>query len=158
MDAVGALAATVALLVVGGGVGTLLQNSHFNSLKRRERLYRRIPVLTFEHCPEHWQVERAGLVSGNVVVSLDYFRSFWVLARVVFDARIRAIEPLLERARREALLRMIEAARARGFDALVNVRLETARLANRAGGSREGLAGIEILAYGTGLKRVRPDP
>ena len=41
-----------------------------------------------------------------------------------------------------------------GYDAVVNVRLETTRMANaRRGG--QGTAGLEILAYGTGLKLRR---
>jgi hypothetical protein len=38
---------------------------------------------------------------------------------------------------------------------VVNVRLETSRMANARG--KEGTAGLEILAFGTGLKlRQRP--
>ncbi len=34
--------------------------------------------------------------------------------------------------------------------AVINVRLETARMANGRGGN--GIAGLEVLAYGTGIK------
>jgi len=45
---------------------------------------------------------------------------------------------------------MIEDAQARGYDAVVNVRLETSRLANSRRGGK-GIAGIEILAFGTAM-------
>ena len=44
----------------------------------------------------------------------------------------------------------------RGYNAVVNLRLETTRMANaRRGGG--GIAGLEVLAYGTGL-RLHRDP
>jgi uncharacterized protein YbjQ (UPF0145 family) len=49
---------------------------------------------------------------------------------------------------------MKEQARERGFDAVINVRIETSRLAN-ARGNGEGTAGVEILAFGTGLALER---
>lgn len=62
-------------------------------------------------------------------------------------------EPLLDRARREAMLRMTEEARSQGYDAVYNVRLETSRLASSRGDGK-GTAGIEMLAYGTAVKFV----
>ena len=47
---------------------------------------------------------------------------------------------------------MIEDARAQGCAAVTNVRLETSRIANATRNNRERLAGVEMLAYGTGLK------
>ncbi|MBT8092626.1 MAG: YbjQ family protein, partial [Gammaproteobacteria bacterium] len=54
-------------------------------------------------------------------------------------------------ARREAVLRMVESARQQGYDAVINVRLETSRLANSARDGK-GTAGVEMLAFGTALK------
>ena len=101
------------------------------------------------------KVVSSDLVSGNVVVSLDYFKRFFAGLKAMVGGRIGAYEPLLERARREALLRMIESARSRGYHAIVNVRLETARLASSRGDG-EGTAGVEMLAFGTALKLARP--
>ena len=63
----------------------------------------------------------------------------------------KRVRSLLERARREALLRMTESAREQGYDAVFNVRLETSRLAN-ARGDGNGTAGVEMLAFGTAVK------
>ena len=52
----------------------------------------------------------------------------------------------------------MEEAKAVGFDAVINVRLETSRLAS-TNGEGEGSAGIEMLAYGTGIRFDRdPSP
>ncbi len=69
----------------------------------------------------------------------------------IFGGNIRVFEPLLERARREALMRMKGVAHARGYDKIINVRLETATLASSRGNG-QGTAGVEILAYGTAIK------
>jgi uncharacterized protein YbjQ (UPF0145 family) len=69
---------------------------------------------------------------------------------------VKSYETLMDRARREALLRLKEQAIAGGFHAVINVRIETARLAN-ASRRGDGVAGLEVLAFGTGLKlRKRP--
>ena len=84
------------------------------------------------------------------MVSHDYFKNFLAQLRMMIGGRIKSYEPLLDRARREAVLRMKEQALARGHNRVVNMRLETSRLANsRRGGKRT--AGVEVLAYGTAL-------
>lgn len=135
-------------------VGGAIERRHFAHIERREKALASFPVTTFETLPEQWQADRVALVGGSVVVSLDYFKRFVAGLRALFGGRIRTYEPLLDRGRREAVLRMIEDARGRGFDAVINVRLETSRLANsRRDG--DGTAGIEILAFGTGIVRRR---
>lgn len=142
------------LLLVAYFVGTHQERRHFQELQARESRNRRIPVTTFETLPEGWTAERCGLVDGSVVISVDYFKRFLAGLRGIFGGRILSYEPLLDRARREAVLRMIESARAKGFDAVINVRLETSRLAN-ARQDGQGIAGVEMLAFGTGIRRGR---
>ena len=90
------------------------------------------------------------MLTGNVVVSVDYFKRFLSGLRMIFGGRVKAYESLLDRARREALLRLKENAVGNGYQALINVRLETSRMANARG--NEGAAGVEVLAFGTALK------
>ena len=145
---------TLGLLVGSYITGSILERRHFESIRRREEQHRQFPVVTFATIPDNWQVVSSDLVAGNVVVSLDYFKRFLASLRALVGGRIRSYEPLLDRARREALLRMIESARSGGYHAIVNVRLETSRLAN-ARGNGEGTAGVEMLAFGTALKLER---
>jgi uncharacterized protein YbjQ (UPF0145 family) len=91
------------------------------------------------------------MVTGSIVISLDYFKRVIAGLKGLVGGRITTYEPLLERARREALLRMIESAKAQGYDAVINVRLETSRLANSRGDGK-GTAGVEMLAFGTAIK------
>ena len=131
-------------------IGSALERRHFRSIAERERSLSGFPVTTFETMPEQWRTGRSGLVSGNVVISLDYFKRIVAGLRALFGGRIKTLEPLLDRGRREAVLRMVEQAKSRGFDAVINVRIDTSRLAN-ARRDGDGTAGVEILAFGTGI-------
>jgi uncharacterized protein YbjQ (UPF0145 family) len=66
---------------------------------------------------------------------------------------MKSYETLLDRARREAVLRMKEEARRQGYRLIVNVKVESS---NIAGGNRGGLPAVEAFAYGTALKPVAP--
>ena len=103
--------------------------------------------------PDDWKVNNSHMVSGSMVVSLDYFKRVIAGLKGLVGGRIKTYEPLLDRARREAILRMTEEAQQQGYDAIFNVRLETSRLAS-AGRDGKGVAGIEMLAFGTAVKFV----
>jgi len=138
------------LLLLAFFAGEWIERRHFKSLRRREQRWRRLPAITLRHIPESWQVEDASLLMGSTVVSVDYFKRFLAGLRFLFGGRVKSYESLLDRARREAVLRLKKAAMDGGYHAVVNVRLETSRMANSRG--NEGTAGVEILAFGTGLK------
>ena len=132
-------------------IGSAIERRHFRSIREREELLHDFPVVSFDTMPADWNAASATMVTGSIVISLDYFKRVIAGLRGLVGGRIKTYEPLLERARREALLRMSESARAQGFDAIFNVRLETSRLAN-AGRDGKGTAGVEMLAFGTAVK------
>lgn len=138
------------LVILAYVVGSVIERRHFAALRKREDKMHGFPVVTFEDLPADWHVESTELVTGSIVISLDYFKRIIAGLRAIVGGRIKTYEPLLERARREALLRMSEGARSRGFDAVINVRLETSRLAN-SGRDGQGIAGVEMLAFGTAI-------
>ena len=140
----------LAVLMFAYFVGSYLERRHFASIRDREAAVRGFPVMTFSAHPDDWQPRDATLLVGSVVVSLDYFKRIIAGLRAFFGGRIKTYEPLLDRARREALLRLVESARDNGYDALINVRLETSRIANANSG--EGTAGVEMMAFGTAIR------
>jgi uncharacterized protein YbjQ (UPF0145 family) len=140
----------LALLVVAYFTGTALERRHYASIRERELRWRSLPTITFRSVPPGWKVTECTLITGSVVISVDYFKRFLSGLRMIFGGRVKAYETLLDRARREALLRLKEDAVERGYHAVLNVRLETCRLANAR--NNERIAGIEVLAYGTGVK------
>ena len=141
----------ILLLVVAYLIGNVIERSHFRDIRRREDEAHGFAVVSFDTMPDSWQVTSSTMVTGSIVISLDYFKRVIAGLRGLVGGRVKTYEPLLERARREALLRMTEAAREQGYDAIFNVRLETSRLANsRRDGN--GTAGVEMLAFGTAIK------
>ncbi|MCP5060274.1 MAG: YbjQ family protein [bacterium] len=142
------------LLAMGFFIGKAIESAHLRALRRREIHWRRISISTLETPPDGWRIARTGLVDGSVVVSIDHWKRLLAGLRAFFGGRIRSYESLLERARREALLRMQEQAHERGFHGIVGTRLETARLAS-ASRDGKGTAGVEILAFGTGVEKAR---
>jgi uncharacterized protein YbjQ (UPF0145 family) len=142
------------LLVVAFFTGSALERRHYASIRERELRWRSLPAVTFRSVPPGWKVSECALVTGSVVISVDYFKRFLSGLRMIFGGRVKAYETLLDRARREALLRLKEDAVERGCHAVVNVRLETCRMANARNSER--IAGLEVLAFGTGVKLLNP--
>ena len=138
------------LILLAYFIGSHLESNHYKSIREREAATKDMVVINFPRFPFEVEIERADLVMGSVVVSHDYFKRFLAQLRIIVGGRIKAYEPLLDRARREAVLRMKEQALARGHNTVVNIRLETSRLANSRRGGK-GTAGVEMLAYGTAL-------
>jgi len=140
----------LALLVVTYFTGSALERRHYASIRERELRWRSLPAITFRSIPSGWKVTECTLITGSVVISVDYFKRFLSGLRMIFGGRVKAYETLLDRARREALLRLKERAAERGYHAVINIRLETSRIANaRKSGS---ITGLEVLAFGTGVK------
>ncbi|MEO0345098.1 MAG: heavy metal-binding domain-containing protein [Pseudomonadota bacterium] len=141
------------VLVIAYLTGSVLERRHFADIRKREAKMQRFPTTTFEALPDDWEVADCELMAESVVVSLDYFKRVIAGLRAIVGGRITTYEPLLDRARREAVLRVTEKAKAEGFDAVINLRLETSRMANSETG--QGIGGIEILAFGTALLRAQ---
>ena len=141
----------ITLLVATYFIGSFIERKHFADIAAREEKYRAFATITFEAVPVGWNVIEADLAKGSVVISIDYFKRFLAGLRGLVGGRVKSYESLLDRARREALLRMTEDAVSRGYHAVINVRLETSRLAtSRSDG--KGIAGVEMLAFGTAIK------
>jgi uncharacterized protein YbjQ (UPF0145 family) len=148
------LAVPLILLIVGYFAGTMAEQSHYKSIRVRELRLRRMPTTNLKKPPAHWRVEKVALVAGSTVISVDYFKRFLAQLRGFIGGRVRSYESLLDRARRESVLRMKEEAAKLGFDAVINVRLESSAIAAPLRNDR-GTAGVEVLAFGTALKLIR---
>lgn len=136
------------LLCCGLFVGKYMERKHIRYLNVKERELSDIRVSDLKKIPGDWKVEKSFLVTGSVVIATDYFKVVASALRNLFGGAMKSYESLLERGYREAVVRMLEEARAGGADTVWNVRLETATIhgkSNKAGG-------VEIIAYGTAIK------
>lgn len=135
------------LLVLGYVFGQLAEKRHFRSIIKREAELRDVLCFAERNVPEMGRIDSA-LVCGSVVISIDFFKKFVAGLRNLVGGRVSAYESLLERARREAILRMKAEAQARGAKSVWNVRIETSSITKDA---TQGVAAIEVIAFGTAV-------
>ncbi|MDH3688227.1 MAG: YbjQ family protein [Gammaproteobacteria bacterium] len=138
----------VVLLALGYVFGQSVERRHYRSILRREQELQDVLTFSAKLPPQDLKVEGTNLVSGNVVVSVDYFKRFVAGLRALVGGRMRTYETLLDRARREAVLRMKQQARQFGADMIFNVKLETASISK---GAKDSIGSVEVYAYGTAI-------
>ena len=130
------------LVLVGYTVGTMVEKEHYKSIKERESASLSLPVVAGEDDDEDkLRVERSELVYGNIVISTDYFRLIVAGLRNLLGGEVSAYETLVDRGRREAVLRMKE--QAPGADIILNMRIESCQVTQTGA--------VELLAYGTAV-------
>lgn len=137
------------LLLLGYVCGSLAEKKHYRSIAERELKYLNLPAVSLKSVdiPDS-QILSAQMVFGNAVISIDYFKRFLAGLRNIFGGTVKSYESLIDRARREAVLRMKEMAGDAGV--IVNVRIETANIGMTAG--KKGMGSVEAYAYGTALR------
>lgn len=136
------------LLALGFFCGRYLERRHYASIIARESVPQRVQVVGARFPPAMDPPPETTLVTGSVVISADYFKRFVAALQSLLGGRLTSYESLLDRARREAILRMREEARKLGATHVFNVKLETMAI---AGQTAKGVAALEVLAYGTAL-------
>ena len=147
------------LLVLGFTVGGFVERAHFRRLRAREAAVSDIMVTDLRRFPGGCAARPCGLVSGQVVIASDYFKTFAAGLRKMIGGNLRTYETLMERARREALVRMMESAKRMGANYVANVRFATSNI--NTGGTtrrRRGAAMVEMYAYGTAVCIPKESP
>jgi len=142
------LVLVVALLILGYIAGSIAERRHYKSIIRREDGLGDLVVVVAKTLPPMDVAPATTLVRGSVVISVDYFKRFLARLRMVFGGRIHTYESLLDRARREAILRMQEQARDLGASMIFNMRFETSSISK---GNKNAVGTVEVLAYGTAV-------
>lgn len=136
------------LMGIGYTAGTIAEKRHYRSIGEREKKFLSLPAVTMKdvRIPDD-KIISAELVYGSAVISVDYFKRILAGLRNIFGGTVKSYESLIDRARREALLRMKEMAPTASV--IVNVRIETAPISGR---SRQKTVGcLEAIAYGTAI-------
>jgi uncharacterized protein YbjQ (UPF0145 family) len=143
------------LPILGLVFGSMAESRHYTSIREREEQLRTLPAVNVKRLElirinaiNGQQVEQAVLVTGSAVISVDYFKRFLAAFRNFFGGRIRSYESLLDRARREAILRM--KATAANADLILNTRIETSTIGKSAN-QRKIIGSVEAIAYGTAV-------
>jgi uncharacterized protein YbjQ (UPF0145 family) len=133
------------LILIGWWFGRMAERRHLRSLDRREGELAHVLVTDLKTFPGGVvAATHAVIVMGEVVIASDYLKRFFAKLRNIFGGQVKSYQLLLERGRREAILRMIQKAHEFGYDAVCNVRLNTATIGRNM---------IEVTACGTGYLR-----
>ena len=139
------------LLALGYSVGQFAERQHYRAIIEREARLNALPAIASRYPPTSPRYDQA-LVIGSTVVSVDFFKRFLAALRNLFGGRVISYESLLDRARRESVLRMKQQAADLGASMVFNVKYETASISK---GRRDTIGSIEVLAYGTALIESR---
>lgn len=148
----GTLGPILFLLALGFGVGRVTERMHIAALTRREQEFADVTVNNLRHITDPKSVTFCTMVMGDAVIATDYFKSFAAKLRNIIGGEVRTFDTLLKRARREALLRLLEQARSQGATEVWNVRFGTSNISSS---SRNNPAvSVEVFAFGTAVRRT----
>lgn len=138
------------LLLVGLLFGSANEKRHYRRLELDEAVLRDILVFNERRLPADTTFPSGGLVIGSVVIGEDYFKRVAASLKSLFGGRLTVYESLMDRGRREAVVRMKQDARRLGATMVFNVRFETSSLSEDSSG-RGAAFSAEFIAYGTAL-------
>ena len=138
------------LLMLGFFIGRHKEKRHYQSIRRREEALLHIPATTSWHHDTEREIEEVRLVFGSTAVSVDYFKRLLAFFRNLIGGEVKAYGSLVDRARREAILRMKESYPQ--SDAFINCRLATSSITT---GRSRRTACVEVIAYATALRYRR---
>lgn len=148
------LSIPILLIILGFTVGGITERRHFSDIVRREQAMKHILVTDLRWFPGGADTTPGvTVVIGEVVLASDYFKTFISGLKKIIGGELRAYERLLERARREAVLRVVEQAHHAGYDAVCNLRLETADLIGTEAKQKAKAAAVAVIASATAYRR-----
>ncbi|MBX3373357.1 MAG: heavy metal-binding domain-containing protein [Phycisphaeraceae bacterium] len=139
-------------LLVGLMFGSLNEQRHLRSLVVREASGEDVMLVNLRHVTDPETVRDAQMIVGQVVIATDYWKTFITSLRRLVGGELGAARRLMDRARREATLRLIEEARMLGAGEIWNVRYESTMISQMRD-SKAGAMQVEILAWGTAVRR-----
>jgi len=135
------LAFAVLAVILGFIFGRRAEKRHYESIGAREVELLPLSVRVDPNFSN--DASDATLVMGSVVIASDRFKALVGSLQGFFGGRVTSAEPLMDRARREAILRLKAKAKAWGAREIVNLRVDTSMLDKQ---------GVEVFASATAVK------
>ena len=131
------------LCCVGFGFGRYNEGKHFRYLDEQEQRLAYIRVNNSRFAVSEYSGQ---MISSNVVISHDYFKYAIANVQNILGGRLTSYESVVERARREAIVRLKLEAEKIGATQIMGIRLSTTEL-----GMQGGM--VEVFAYGTAIQQ-----
>ena len=138
----------VLLVALGYFFGSRAERKHLASIREREHTYQTLPTIMLKRPLAEENIRGYRLVNGSVVIAIDHFKRFVASLVNLFGGEITSYESLVDRARREAILRM--KADAADASEIINIRIETSSISKSA---QRSVGAVEVLACGTAIYR-----
>ncbi len=116
-------------LIICYATGSVIEKNHYKNIQERELKLYKTPFVTFgKSFASSPKIRKSYLVSSSVVIGCDYFKSFLAGLKNIFGGNVSAYESVLDRGRREVLLRIREIAAKNHANAIINVKIDTVML------------------------------
>lgn len=138
------------LFGLGWWIGGRRERAHLADLSKREAAYGGLLVTDLRSYIDPDATTTPMLVTAEVVIGADYAKTLFANLKTLIGGQLGSYERMLERGRREAVMRLRERARARGCDALCNVRMENMPI------GKGQMPMVAILASATAYRRRIP--
>lgn len=141
----------ILLIIVGVTyvTGTIIEKRHYKDIIKREIALIKKPIINAG--AKTWnskkKIKKIELVTGEVVISGDYFKNFAATLKSFFGGRLTSFESVLDRGRREAILRMRENAKDSNF--IINAKIESVMINDYY--TNNSVPQCAIIAYGTAI-------
>ena len=141
----------ILLIIVGVTyvTGTIIEKRHYKDIIKREIALIKKPIINAG--AKTWnskkKIKKIELVTGEVVISGDYFKNFAATLKSFFGGRLTSFESALDRGRREAILRMRENAKDANF--IINAKIESVMINDYY--TNNSVPQCAIIAYGTAI-------
>ena len=142
------------VILFGYAWGTHKERKHYSSISKREKALKHLAATSVDYetmvqsDPDNI-VQHVRFVKGQVVLAESFVKSFWNHLKTFLTGNLSSYESLMERARREAIIRMKEDAQ--GADIIVNLRMDTSSSCPSGKNDGKDIQNIEILASGTAI-------
>lgn len=134
--------------------GKYIEKKHYASIIEREEKYKWVVVLSDKDLRGIKNVQGEWiLLNEGTVVSIDAFKKLMAGFVNLFGGRMKSYESLVDRARRESVLKLKEKAVNAGYNCIANLRIETSSITKNA---KKTVGSVEAMAYGSALKLVSP--
>jgi uncharacterized protein YbjQ (UPF0145 family) len=132
------------LVAAGGAAGRVAERRHERRLDEREAALAHVTLSDLRRPAPGQHAPGGRLVVGHVVIGCDLGKQVAAQLRGIVGGEVRSLDRVMDRARREALVRLREEADALGARAVINVRMTTSTIGGRT-------VAAEIICHGTAL-------
>jgi len=134
--------------------GAKVERMHEEANQRRDSLSKRMgrEILNSIDGGYRTDVSSAGLVHANGVFGPSHWHLMIGFVNNLIGGSVTVFQQVISAGRAEVMQRLREQAEEDGWDEVINVRIDTASMTPQSSNTRNTVRGVEIFAYGTGIK------